>query len=394
MRLPIIAITIAVLINILLDTLIYRRLKKKPLKIAQAVLTVILTLIIVTAVALPRRTISNDGLLDIMWMLYWYFTFYIPKYIYLIIYGIASIPMLFKAKPLRWLDYVGAVLAVTLLASMIWGGLVGRLQTEVKPVDVTSAKVPKAFDGYRIVQLSDIHIGSYGTDTTFMAKVVDEINALHPDLVLFTGDIVNRESAELKPFTSTLARLHAKDGIYSVLGNHDYADYKNWDSDAEKVADVQNLVKMENEMGWRMLNNESRVIKHGTDSIIIIGVENIGDPPFPVYGDLSTAYPNANDSNFKILLSHNPIHWKKEVLPHTNIDLMLAGHTHAMQMEFDIFGLRFSPSVFRYKEWGGMYEQGEQKLYVNIGLGTVGYPARIGAATPEITLITLQNYDR
>ena len=237
------------------------------------------------------------------------------------------------------------------------------------------------------MQISDMHLGSYGNDTTFVAKLVDSINALHPDVVFFTGDIVNRCSDELKPFMSVLSRLNAKDGVYSIMGNHDYGDYRNWQNPQDKINDRIKLKDMQRQMGWRMLNNSHDYLRRGSDSIAIVGVENIGDPPFESYGDLNKAYPTPSDSVFKILLTHNPAHWTSAIKDNKSqrFDLTLSGHTHAMQIEF----AHISPAVFRYKTWGGMYNDSiGHDLYVNIGTGTVGFPARIGA-TPEVTLFTL-----
>jgi hypothetical protein len=214
------------------------------------------------------------------------------------------------------------------------------------------------------------------------------VNALKPDLILFTGDIVNRNTAELKPFVKVLSRLHAKQGVYSILGNHDYGDYEDWSSSKEKAENMQLLKDLQAKMGWTMLNNAHQALTVGSDTIMLIGVENIGDAPFPTYGNLAEAYPNVGDKHFKILMSHNPAHWTSAIKDNENcnIALTLAGHTHAMQIE--AFGV--SPAYFRYRTWGGMYnDELNHRLYVNIGIGTVGFPARIGA-TPEITHFTLK----
>jgi hypothetical protein len=207
---------------------------------------------------------------------------------------------------------------------------------------------------------------------------------------VFTGDIVNRRTDEIYPFVDTFAKLHAPYGVYSILGNHDYGDYSDWQSDEAKQANLQELIDIENGMGWQMLNNATAMIHCGADSIALIGVENVGDPPFHTYGDLDAAYPTLDDGVTKILLSHNPAHWVTDICdaPDKNIALTLSGHTHAMQIAFG----RISPAVFRYRTWGGRYDDSgnNNMLYVNIGVGTVGFPARIGA-TPEITLFTLKS---
>ncbi|MDE6394870.1 MAG: metallophosphoesterase, partial [Duncaniella sp.] len=255
-------------------------------------------------------------------------------------------------------------------------------------IDIVRTDVPDGFDGYRIVQISDLHTGTYGSDTTFVAALVDRINTLSPDLVVFTGDIVNSRSYEITPHIATLSRLRARDGVYSILGNHDYGDYATWSSQADKDESIRYLKRSQADMGWHMLNNESVILRQGTDSLALIGVENIGDAPFPIYGSLAKAYPSLNDSVFKILLTHNPAHWTDSISGHNiNVPLTLSGHTHAMQIE--VAG--HSPAVYRYKTWGGLYADSDSThlLYVNIGAGTVGFPARIGAE-PEITVLTLR----
>ena len=208
---------------------------------------------------------------------------------------------------------------------------------------------------------------------------------------------------ELKPFISVLSRLKAPDGVLSILGNHDYGDYVDWSNPDDRLANNRELAADQERMGWDLLNNTRRFISKGSDSIMVIGVENIGDPPFPTYGDLEKALPassdsiyHQNDTRFKILMTHNPAHWDKEVSHTTNIDLSLAGHTHAMQMMIKIGGWEWSPAKFRYEQWGGMYERlndrgHKTRLYVNIGAGEVGMPSRILNAYPEITLFTLKH---
>ena len=191
---------------------------------------------------------------------------------------------------------------------------------------------------------------------------------------------------------TALSELQARDGVYAILGNHDYGDYSDWATDDAKEADRRHLRDAIGNMGWRLLLNETEMIRRDGDSIAVIGVENIGDPPFHVYGSLAKAYPDVSDNVSKILLTHNPAHWTDSIAdnPDINIPLTLSGHTHAMQMEVG----GFSPAVFRYPTWGGLYADKDKKhnLYVNIGIGTVGFPARIGA-TPEITVITLKKKD-
>ncbi len=269
------------------------------------------------------------------------------------------------------------------------GALVNRTRCQVKEITLCFDRLPVAFDGYRMVQFSDFHVGTYGSDTTFVSEVVKTINGLNPDVIFFTGDIVNRRTDELPPFTATLSRLSAPDGVISILGNHDYGDYSEWPSAQAKADNLTRMHALQADMGWSLLLNSSEILKRGGDSIAVVGVENWGDPPFSVYGDLGKAYPALGDSVFKILLTHNPAHWVEEVASCDSVEipLSLSGHTHAMQIEVG----GWSPAKYRYPTWGGLYSDsdGSHMLYVNIGVGAVALPMRIGA-TPEITLITLR----
>lgn len=403
MRLPVLIIVIIMLLHVLMDVYIWRDIYKvykcsAKKSIIYLVVSDVFLLLFIVAASMPRRDASAD-LLPIMWMLYTYLTTFIPKIIYLIFSLIGKIPALFKRSIFKSGLYLGFPLAIITFFAMWWGALVTRNQIEVKQINICSSKLPESFDNYRIVQFSDIHLGTWGNDTTFISNVVDSINTLKPDIIFFTGDIVNRNTKEAVPFKNVLSRLKAKDGVYSVLGNHDYGDYMDWKSPQDKEINQIWLESMQDEMNWKLLNNSHVFIKNGIDSIAIIGVENWGEPPFKQYGNLKEAYPtdsihNLNDRFFKILLSHNPEHWRQEVSKYTNIDLTLSGHTHAMQFMIKLGDWQWSPSVWKYEEWAGLYdknnEKGENvKIYVNVGLGEVAIPSRLGA-TPEITLITLK----
>lgn len=340
----------------------------------------------------PLKHLPDEGIRTMMWVIFAYITIYLPKYIFTIFDLIARIPQLRHGKRIKILSVTGLVMGVLMFVVLWWGALFNRFNIDVEDVDVEIPGLPVAFDGFRIVQISDLHVGTYGTDTAFMSSFVDRINSLNPDIVLFTGDIVNRHTPELEPFVPVFSRLKAPYGVYSVLGNHDYGDYYEWPDTAAQIANNERLASLQAEMGWDLLRNEYRNIVVDGDTMVLIGVENIGDPPFHVYGDLRKAYSTPEDAHFKVLMTHNPAHWVKDVSgTDKNIALSLSGHTHAMQVE--LFG--FSPAVFRYKTWGGLYNDGtpQRQLYVNIGAGTVGFPARIGA-TPEITLITLHGKGR
>lgn len=200
-----------------------------------------------------------------------------------------------------------------------------------------------------------------------MRNFVDEINRQNADLVVFTGDVVNRHTDEIKPFIPVLKQLKAKNGVVTILGNHDYGDYYNWDTSADKVHNMQELVDIQTKaLGWRLLRNEHMYLHLDNDSIAIIGVENWGEPPFPTYGDLDKSYPNCNDDKFKLLLSHNPKHWDMIVSHQTNIDLTLSGHTHAMQMMLNIDGIKLSPASMKYEHWAGLGKKKAIVIFMSI----------------------------
>lgn len=393
MRLPILMMILFLLLNAAVDYYVYRSLKKRYNmsligKIHfYASLFILLTVVVV--ISLPRRSGSDSSLLFVMWSLFSYFSIYLPKYIFIFFDAIASVPLLWKKTRWRWLTVTGIVIGTLSFILMWWGALINRYTIALNEVVVEVDGLPTSFEDYRIAQISDMHLGTYNGDTTFVAELVDALNNLNVDAVMFTGDIVNRNSSELVPFVTTLSNIKAKDGVFSILGNHDYGDYSDWKCKEDKLKDQLQMLDLQKAMGWKLLVNETEYIYRNNDSIAIIGVGNVGDPPFKNYGSLLTAYPKLDDSVTKILLTHNPAHWEKEICdnPSKNIALTLSGHTHAMQMS--LCGL--SPAVMRYKYWSGLYadKSSRQKLYVNVGIGTVALPMRIGA-TPEITVITLQ----
>ena len=281
-------------------------------------------------------------------------------------------------------SHIGLAIALFTMAYLVFGATEGKQHFQVKEVTIESEALPRGFDGYRIVQIADIHTGSWGNDTAPMLKAVNIINRLQPDLIVFTGDLVNNLASELDAFIPVFSQLKAKHGAYSVLGNHDYSTYIKWDTPQQQEAQLDSLKAKQARMGWTLLNNRHVKLHQQNDSIALIGVENSGRPPFPDHARLSEAM-TGTAGMFQILLSHDPSHWRREVLPKTDIQLMLAGHTHAMQTR--IFG--FTPAQFVYPENDGLYQEGEQMLYVNIGLGHLLYPMRLGA-WPEITLLTLK----
>ena len=306
--------------------------------------------------------------------------------VFLVVFLCINVPKaLFSIlMPLVKKTAIGLGIALLTMTYLIFGATEGKRYFQVKETTIESKDVPQGFDGYRIVQLSDMHVGSWNGNTQAMEKAVSIINDLQPDLIVFTGDLVNNLASELDNFIPVFSKLKAKDGVYSVLGNHDYSTYIHWENPEDQKEELVRLKQKQAEMGWTMLNNRHVKLYNQNDSIALIGVENSGRHPFPDYAKLSEAM-QGTEGMFQILLSHDPTHWRREVLPQTDIQLMLAGHTHAMQTK--IFG--FTPAQFIYEENDGLYQEGEQMLYVNIGLGHLLYPMRLGA-WPEITLLTLR----
>lgn len=393
MRIPFLPFLLTMLICISVDIYIYLSARARcrnntPSRI-QLWCSLAIYAVLGIALCIPRRSGSDEELRSVMWILFGFFSIYAPKILFTIIDLTASIPVLWRSKRIKAISAGGAALAVIVFLAMWWGALVNRYRIQVREIEVTVKNLPEVFDGYRMIQFSDIHVGSYGADTAYVSRVVDKINSLDGDVILFTGDIVNRRTDELLPFVRTFSRLKAPDGVFSILGNHDYGDYSSWPTPRHKELNMQLMDSLQAAMGWRLLRNEHEFIYHGNDSIALIGVENVGDPPFTVYGSLPDSYPDLSDNTPKLLMTHNPAHWRQEISDNGNINiaLTLAGHTHAMQVE--LFGV--SPAALRYPEWGGMYTDnaGKHYLYVNIGIGTVALPMRVGA-TPEITAITLR----
>ncbi len=394
MRLPIVLMIAAILLNAAADFYIYRSLQRynsrKLWRRVYLVAAAACMALLIAILCMPFRSGGEDVLRATMWMLFTFLSLFTPKVIYVIFDLSARIPMLFRKPTFRPLSWFGLFMALVAFVAMWWGALFNRFNLDVRNVEIASPEVPKGFDGFTIAQISDLHVGTFGNDTTFLCDLVGKINSLHPDLVVFTGDIVNRRTVELEPFVNVLSRISAPYGVYSILGNHDYGDYTEWPTKQAKAENMQLLKDLQRRMGWKMLNNaHDTLVAHG-DTLMLIGVENIGDPPFPVYGSLAEAYPaGVSDRHAKVLLSHNPAHWDSDIQDSdsTNILLTLAGHTHAMQITM----LGTSPAAWRYHHWGGLYtDKKGQNLYVNIGAGTVGFPARVGA-TPEITLFTLRH---
>ena len=284
---------------------------------------------------------------------------------------------------------LGVIIAAIPFAALIFGMIRGKYEYQVRKVRLNLANLPESFRGFKIVQISDIHTGSF-MDKAPLAKAVEMINKLDPDVIFFTGDLVNDNHTEALPFREILSGIKGKHGVYSILGNHDYGDYYRWNSGDEKAENLRKLISLHRDMGWDILMDEHRYIEKNGERISVIGVQNwSARMNFARYGNLQKALHGIKFSPVNILLSHDPSHWKAEVMGKIHeIDLTLSGHTHGFQFGVEIPGFKWSPVQYIYHEWSDLYSENNQYLYVNRGLGFLGYPGRVGIL-PEITVIEL-----
>jgi predicted MPP superfamily phosphohydrolase len=297
--------------------------------------------------------------------------FYLPsrrKFVSAIAIGVAAIPFL----------------------SLMYGMFRGKYNYKVLSYELEFDDLPDAFDGYRITQISDVHSGSFDNKNK-VAYGIELINEQKSDVILFTGDLVNNRAEEMKDWKTLFASLKAPDGVYSVLGNHDYGDYVNWESEADKMANLNALKALQKELGWDLLLNENRTLTRNGEHIKLVGVENWGAGGFKKAGDLDRACEGVHRDDFKILMSHDPSHWQEKVkLDDRHFHLTLSGHTHGMQFGIEIPGwIKWSPVKYRYENWAGIYEEFGRYINVNRGFGFIGYPGRVGI-WPEVSVITLK----
>ncbi|MEM9141825.1 MAG: metallophosphoesterase [Bacteroidota bacterium] len=290
----------------------------------------------------------------------------------------------------RFLSLMALGIAALPFGALLYGMYRGKYNYKVLKYVLEFEDLPDAFDGYQITQISDIHSGSFDNREK-VEYAVDLVNQQKSDVIFFTGDIVNNKASELRPWKTVFERLDAKDGKYSILGNHDYGDYVPWASEQEKGENLEELKNLQRAMGFRLLLNESIYLQKGGDKIALVGVENWGRGRFKKAGDLDKAVSSIVEDDFKILLSHDPSHWEDVVIQHPyHYHLTLSGHTHGMQFGVEIPGwVKWSPVKWRYKYWAGVYEEMGQFINVNRGFGFIGYPGRVGI-WPEISVITLR----
>ncbi len=287
-----------------------------------------------------------------------------------------------------FLSWIGLGIGGGLFSTLIYG-FSNKYNYHVKKLKLSFHNLPASFKGFKIVQISDIHSGSF-TDKAAVEKGVEMAMKQNPDLILFTGDLVNDRATEMAGYMDVFNKLKAPMGVYSTLGNHDYGDYTWWETPEDKRRNLEHLKQIHGQLGWRLLMNEHVILEKNAEQIALIGIENwSAKARFPKHGRMDLAYPGTEKYPFKILMSHDPSHWDAEVRPkYADIDLTLSGHTHGMQFGVELPGFKWSPVQYVYKQWAGLYEEGAQKLYVNRGYGFIGYPGRVGIL-PEITVIEL-----
>jgi predicted MPP superfamily phosphohydrolase len=315
---------------------------------------------------------------------------FIPKLIFVVIISILFFSnFVFSEKEsLIIIPLIGLCSGFLPFFVILYGFFRALYRFKVHHVTVKHKKLPKPFNGLKIIQISDIHLGSFNYKYHILDKAIKVINDAQPDFIFFTGDLVNNYAWELIGWEKVFKKLIAKKGKYAILGNHDYGDYSEWNSAQEKQDNFEKIKEFYKTIDFKLLLNQSEIIEKKKGKLAIIGVENWGKAPFKQYGNLQEALKNVSEIPFKILLSHDPTHWREEVIKKTGISLTLSGHTHGMQVGFQYKKMKWSPIKYKYKHWAGLYNENEKYLYVNRGLGWVGFPGRLGMR-PEITLFKL-----
>lgn len=344
----------------------------------------------ITAAIFVRRGSRLQQTL-ITWMMGSTLLAFIPGLLAMPVLLLEDLTRVFRGFPQRslWVSQIATLIAGGTFLLVFFGITRGRHFYRLKKETLSFPDLPDAFDGFTITQITDVHSGSF-TDVAGVRKGLDLVNAQGSDVILFTGDLVNNKAAEMDPWIKSFEGLKAPLGKFSVLGNHDYGDYIQWESPEAKKANLRRLKEVHGEMGFRLLLDESISLQKDGAAISLIGVENWGKGGFHKYGDLKKATRNVPDNAFKILLSHDPSHWEGVTLSHDqHIHLTLSGHTHGMQFGIDLFGFKWSPVQYMYKQWLGLYERAGRYLYVNRGFGFLGLKGRIGM-WPEVAVITLK----
>jgi hypothetical protein len=389
-------VLIALILSVILpDIFLFLKLKKHKVKWPLHILNFLPSLFFIGAFLVMKFSGSNmpdpNRFHVFMWINFAFMLMYVPKLIYVIFHFLNYVLNLFLKEKIYLLRYAGALLAMFVVVLFAHGAFVNPKNVQLRKTTIEVENLPSAFDGYTIAQISDIHLGGWGKNHSYLKPAIKLINEQHADILVFSGDMVHNYHGETEGWAPVFNEIRVKDGKYAVLGNHDYGDYSEWNSEEEKDENLTKIKQAFNDFGFRLLLNEKVDLIRDSSSIELLGVENWGKHPFPKYGDLTHTLSQTDPEKLKILISHDPSHWKAEVVGQKNIFLTLSGHTHAAQVAFNMYGKLRSPSSWIYKEWDGLYRESDQFLFINRGLGFVGIPVRLGAARPEVTMITLKS---
>ncbi len=393
--------------------LLLANLDRNVLKYSIYVLYWIIPLVLITSLLYSRSLIPFERepkLFRNFYLLFGFFVlFYIPKLIFIVFHLTEDIVYLVKwifqklsntseininesvnkISRAKFLSQIGLITAAIPFTSILYGMIKGRFNFKIVNNELFFNNLPNEFDGLRIVHISDIHIGSFIGNEDQVKRGIELINSQKPDLILFTGDLVNNFTEELNGWTPILSNLRSKYGKFSIMGNHDYGDYFDWENANEKLQNFNDFKQAHVDIGFKLLLNESKSIEINNSKISLIGVENWGLPPFLQYGNIQQAMSGTEEIPFKILMSHDPSHWDAEIVGKKEIDLTLSGHTHGMQFGIKVGNLKWSPIKYKYPRWSGLYKEKNQFLYVNQGFGFIGFPGRVGMP-PEITVLELR----
>lgn len=398
MRFYTIALVFLLLTVVLPDIFFHLKLKKHKAKPILIILNLLPAAFFIVTF-LSMKFLSDDNYNPrtfnfYMWVNFSYLLLYVPKLIYILFHFLNYLLNLVLKEKIYLVRYAGVLVAMFAIILMTHGAFVNPKNPQVRSVEVPVSNLPASFNGFKIVQLSDIHLGSWASNHSYLEPVIKLVNEQDADIIVFTGDMVNNYQEEMRGWAPLFQQLKSRVGNYAILGNHDYGDYSSWDTPEHKTANLDSVKYRLKEFGFRLLLNEKVDLLRDTDTLELLGVENWGKPPFPKYGNLSKTLENTRSGQPKILLSHDPSHWRGEILRHPEIALTLSGHTHAAQLAFNWYGKKVSPSSWMYKEWDGIYQENNQFLYINRGLGFIGIPVRIGISRPEITVLTLTGADK
>lgn len=393
MKMYTLVLVVLLLMIIIPDVFFYRKLKHKearPIFIILHLIPAFFFTGLFIYIKLGLEMMHNFRVVAwIMWMYFFFLLIYIPKVIHILFYFLNFLYRKIFKKDNYYFNIIRIVLSVIVVITMLMGAYVTPRKFEVTHVQVIIPNLPVTFEGYKIVQISDIHLGSWNKKFKKLKPVIELVNQQNADIIVFTGDMVNNFAEETEGWRPYFLEMKAKSGKFAVLGNHDYGDYTDWETEEKRTDNKLGISKSIRNFGFRLLLNENIQLKNGTDSILLVGVENWGKTQEFRYSNLNQALKGSSAVQPKILLSHDPNHWDAEISGKKDIILTLSGHTHAAQLGIKIGKRLFSPASFVFKYWSGLYERNAQYIYVNRGIGYIGLPMQIGVR-PEITVIELK----